>query len=57
MTISTVKKKKRMFLGIINLAILGIIIMVGLWPFIFWPVNNVAMIIKYELEQEGMNDA
>ena len=37
----TLKNKNRIFLGIINLAILITLFLVGLWPFRFWPENKV----------------
>ena len=51
MIVTTVKKKKRMFLGTINLAIFGVIIVVGLWPFNFWPENRV----KWLKDQSGLH--
>jgi VanZ family protein len=41
MMVKTLKAKKRMFLGIINLAIFVVIVIAGLWPFSFWPENRV----------------
>jgi hypothetical protein len=50
MIVAAVKREKRMFLGIINLVILGTIIVVGLWPFDFWPENKV----KWLKDQNGI---
>jgi VanZ family protein len=41
MPIEMVKNKNRTVLGIINLAVFTAIIIAGLWPFDFWPTNEV----------------
>lgn len=48
--IKALKNRKRIFLGIINLAIFVVIIIFGLWPFNFWPENKV----RWLKDQNGL---
>jgi VanZ family protein len=41
MTVEIVNSRNRMFLGIVSLVIFVVIMIVGLWPFNFWPENKV----------------
>jgi hypothetical protein len=49
-TVTILDSRKKRFVGIINLVILTVILLAGLWPFNFWPKNKV----KWLQDQNGV---